>query len=93
MCGDGWMPCLACEQHCFGERAVARGQGCGHLGGTGFPKIMRFLFVFIVSGVCLGERGYLARDVVGQDKDEQSRLNEGELGGSQQAFPLEGQRT
>lgn len=37
--------------------------------------------------------GHLARDVVGQDKDEQSRLNEAELGGTQQAFPLEGQKT
>lgn len=37
--------------------------------------------------------GHLARDVVGQDKDEQSRLNEAELGSTQQAFPLEGQKT
>lgn len=45
VCGDGRVPRLASEEHYFGEGTVARRQGCGHLGGTGFPKMMRFLFV------------------------------------------------
>lgn len=45
VCREGGEPRLAWDGHYFGERAVVRRQGCGHLGGTEFPKMMRFLFV------------------------------------------------